>query len=90
VRRATGLFSTACLAAALLCSSHAAGADAYPAFRAGGLLFGDAYHVPSHHSEAGDGATGLVLRRGYLTFNADFSDSWFGRLRFELNQSRDV
>jgi len=63
------------------------GAEGYPDFRAGGLLFGDLYHVPSHHSEAGDGATGLVLRRGYLTFNADFSDDWFGRLRFEVNQS---
>jgi len=56
-------------------------------FRVGGLLFGDLYHVPSHHSEEGDGATGAVLRRGYLTFNADFSDNWFGRLRFEINQS---
>jgi hypothetical protein len=27
------------------------------------------------------------LRRGYLTFDADFSKNWFGRLRFELNQS---
>jgi hypothetical protein len=71
----------------LSCNDQAAGADDLPVFRTGGLLFGDAYHVPSHHSEAGDGATGLVLRRGYLTFNADFSDSWFGRLRFEVNQS---
>jgi hypothetical protein len=70
-----------------MCNALAAGAEDYPAFRAGGLLFGDAYHVPSHHSEAGDGATGLVLRRAYLTFNADFSENWFGRLRFELNQS---
>lgn len=76
-----------CLVAVLLCTSYAAGADDYPAFRAGGLLFGDAYHVPSHHSEAGDGATGLVLRRGYLTLNSDLSADWFGRLRFELNQS---
>jgi hypothetical protein len=53
----------------------------------GGLLFGDLYYVPSHHQEAGDGAAGLVVRRGYLTFNADFSEDWFGRLRFELTQS---
>jgi hypothetical protein len=58
-----------------------------PALRAGGLFFGDFYHVPSHHSAAGDGATGLVLRRGYLTLDADFSEKWFGRLRFEANQS---
>jgi hypothetical protein len=76
-----------CLALLLCTLAPAVGAEGYPHFRAGGLLFGDLYHVPSHHSEAGDGATGLVLRRGYLTFNADFSDDWFGRLRFEVNQS---
>lgn len=53
----------------------------------GGLLFGDSYYVPSHHSEAGDGAVGLVLRRGYLTFDAKLGEKTFGRLRFELNQS---
>jgi hypothetical protein len=53
----------------------------------GGLAFGDLYHVPSHHLDEGDGATGLVLRRGYLTFDADLSKKWFGRLRFEVNQS---
>jgi len=72
---------------ALCCIQQLAMAQEAPAFSAGGLLFGDLYHVPSHHSEAGDGATGLVLRRGYLTFNADFNENWFGRLRFELNQS---
>lgn len=56
-------------------------------FHIGGLLFGDVYHVASHHTEDGDGATGLVLRRGYLTFDADFSTKWFGRLRFEVNQA---
>jgi hypothetical protein len=76
-----------CLLIVLACASAMAAADEKPALRAGGLLFGDLYHVPSHHSEAGDGASGLVLRRGYLTFNADFSDHWFGRLRFEVNQS---
>jgi hypothetical protein len=55
--------------------------------RVGGLLFGDLYHVVSHHTEEGDGATGAALRRGYLTFDADFSERLFGRLRFELNQS---
>jgi hypothetical protein len=76
-----------CLALLPCCAAPVAGAHDYPAFRAGGLFFGDLYHVPSHHSEEGDGATGAVLRRGYLTFNADFSDHWFGRLRFEINQS---
>jgi len=56
-------------------------------FEVGGLLFGDIYHVLSHHIEEGNGATGAVLRRGYLTFDADFGDRWSGRLRFEVNQS---
>jgi len=43
--------------------------------------------VPSHHLPEGDGSAGLWIRRGYLTFDGDFSDRWFGRLRFELNQS---
>jgi hypothetical protein len=77
------------LVSALACGYATAAADGHPAFRAGGLVFGDLYHVPSHHSEAGEGATGLVLRRGYLTLNADFSEKWFGRLRFEINQSGD-
>jgi hypothetical protein len=56
------------------------------AFEFGGLLFGDAYHVASHHSAAGDGATGLVLRRGYLTANVEFGEHWRGRARIEVNQ----
>ena len=47
-------------------------------FRVGGLLFGDLYHVASFHTDEGEGATGLVLRRGYLTFDADFSKELFG------------
>jgi len=82
-------FMPLCLAVALGCGSAAMASDDMPALRAGGLLFGDFYHVPSHHSAAGDGATGLVLRRGYLTFDVDFSERWFGRLRFEANQSGD-
>jgi len=80
-------FFAPCLAVLFCFAAPAAAADETPAFRAGGLFFGDLYHVPSHHSSEGDGATGAVLRRAYLTFNADFSDRWFGRLRFEVNQS---
>jgi hypothetical protein len=58
-----------------------------PAFTASWLLFGDAYHVPSHHLPAGDGASGLVVRRGYLTFDRAFGDTWYARARFEANQS---
>lgn len=53
----------------------------------GGLLFGDLYHVASHHTEEGDGATGAVLRRGYLAIDSDFLKRMDGRLRFEVNQS---
>jgi hypothetical protein len=56
-------------------------------FHVGGLLFGDLYHVASFHTDEGEGATGMVLRRGYLTFDAGFSEDLFGRLRFEVNQS---
>ena len=56
-------------------------------FRIGGLLFGDGYYVASNHEAENEGALGLVLRRGYLTFDADFTESLFGRLRFEVNQS---
>lgn len=36
----------------------AAGDDNLPSFSVGGLLFGDLYYVPSHHSDEGDGAAG--------------------------------
>ena len=72
---------------ALLLAASAGTAAAETGFDVGGLLFGDLYYVPSHHSEAGDGAAGAVLRRGYLTFDAGFGEHWFARLRFELNQS---
>lgn len=58
----------------------------FPEFDFKGLVFGDAYYVPSHHTEEGDGAAGLVMRRAYLTLDVDFSDRWFGRARIEINQ----
>ena len=45
-------------------------------FQVGGLLFGDVYTIPSHHTAAGDGASGFVLRRGYLTANFDLGEAW--------------
>jgi hypothetical protein len=62
-------------------------AEEYPEFEVGWLMFGDLYHVPSHHLDEGEGATAAVIRRGYLTFDAQFNEAWEGRLRFELNQS---
>lgn len=79
---------TAVVATLLLLSSAPARAEGPAwAFSAGGLLFGDLYHVPNHHLPEGDGATGAVLRRGYLTFDAEYGSRWFGRARFEANQS---
>jgi hypothetical protein len=68
---------------------HAGQESESDAFRmeTGGLMFGDLYHVASSHSEEGDGATGAVLRRGYLTFDAGFGSRWDARLRLEANQS---
>ncbi len=63
------------------------GAEDKPRLSVGFLAFGDLYYVPSHHTEAGDGAAGGVIRRAYLTFDAKLPADWFGRLRFEANQS---
>lgn len=87
VRRLSGALLSGAVAAILWvpCTTTLAGDEG--AFRIGGLLFGDAYHIVSHHTEEGEKATGLVLRRGYLTFDAGLGEKWYGRLRFELNQA---
>lgn len=81
------LLFTRSLATALFWISVSAWAGFPASFTVGGLMFGDIYHVPINHSEVGDGAAGIVMRRGYLTFDADFNEQWFSRLRFEANQS---
>jgi hypothetical protein len=76
------------LAALLLALGSGSGsADTDLSF--GWLMFGDLYYVPSNHSEAGDDAAGAVVRRIYMTFNGELGTHWFGRLRFEINQSGD-
>lgn len=71
----------------LYCAAPSVAEDAtYPEFDFKGLIFGDAYYVPSHHLEEGDGAAGLLMRRAYLTVDADFSETWFARARLEINQ----
>lgn len=73
-----------------LLGSLSAGAQepvSFPEFDFGGLVFGDAYYLPSNHLPEGDGAAGLVMRRLYLTMDVDFSERWFGRVRWEQNQS---
>ena len=72
--------SLACCIAAL--ADESAGSS----FELGGLLFGDVYTIPHHHTAAGEGASGFVLRRGYLTGNFTLGDNWYGRARIEVNQ----
>jgi hypothetical protein len=80
--------SIACLS--LILAGSAGAADTATDTRTlsvGWLMFGDLYYVPSYHDDAGENAAGAVLRRAYLTFDADVGASWFGRLRLEANQS---
>ena len=74
------------LALVTSCVAASAGDDSQPAFRLGGLLFGDIYQVASHHTVAGDGAGGVALRRGYLTADFRPGGRWRGRARIEVNQ----
>jgi hypothetical protein len=74
------------IAVVACCNPAMAEEGAGSRFQVGGLLFGDAYTIPSHHTVAGDGARGFVLRRGYLTANFTLGDDWYGRARIEVNQ----
>lgn len=69
------------------CTGIFADSAGSPSLDIGGLFFGDLYLIPSHHLDTGEGAAGLVLRRGYLTLDADLTRRTFGRARLELNQS---
>jgi hypothetical protein len=71
---------------ATCCNPAIADDSAGSSLEIGGLLFGDLYTIPSHHTAAGDGASGVVLRRGYLTANFDVGGDWSGRARIEVNQ----
>jgi hypothetical protein len=67
----------ACSIAILACCNPAMAEEgAGSRFQVGGLLFGDAYAIPSHHTAQGDDASGLVLRRGYLTANFTLGEAW--------------
>ncbi|MEJ2385056.1 MAG: hypothetical protein P8Y54_11770 [Xanthomonadales bacterium] len=85
MKRARPILSALCL----LVPAPAFADGAFPNWTVGGLLFGDAYHVPGNHLAAADGDSGFVLRRAYLTLNADFSERFFGRARLEVNQAGD-
>lgn len=58
-------------------------ASELPNLEFGGFFFGDLYHVPSHHTVEGDGASGAVLRRFLLSADAKFDARWSGRARLE-------
>jgi hypothetical protein len=75
-----------CLAIFAGCAIVTADEGEGRSFELGGLMFGDLYTIPSHHTPAGDGASGFVLRRGYLTANFTLGEAWYGRARIELNQ----
>ena len=83
---ASRLAALSCSIAMSLCCAQSYAQDEEDRFTLGGLLFGDGYYVASHHTVAGDGTTGIVLRRGYLTANFSLGDSWYGRARIEVNQ----
>ena len=69
-RPRTGISLVTFLAVGLWWAPRAAAQSADKnSFRIGGLVFGDAYKVLSYHSDEGQGAAGLVPRRGYLTFD---------------------
>jgi hypothetical protein len=74
------------LAILACCMPVSALGDEADALQLGGLLFGDVYTVPGHHTAAGDGASGFVLRRGYLTADFTLGEAWYGRARIEVNQ----
>ena len=84
--RVSRLAFLCCSIATLLCCPPSNEQDGEDPVRVGDLLFGDVYHVAKHHSASGDGASGVVLRRIYLTANLDLGDDWRGRARVEVNQ----
>ena len=77
---------TYCIALLAWCAPAFAESDESRTVEVGGLLFGDLYTIPSHHTAAGDGASGFVLRRGYLTANFTLGDTWSGRAHIAVNQ----
>ena len=80
------MLATALVACVLLSGPGDARSETREPFGFGGLLFGDVYAIPRHHLPEGDGAAGLVIRRGYLTADFAFGESWYGRARVEINQ----
>lgn len=54
-----------------------------------GLLFGDYYWMASNNNEEIEGENGFWIRRIYLTYDRDLSDSFSTRIRLEMNSEGD-
>lgn len=54
-----------------------------------GLAFGDYYWMAQNHDKNIEGDNGFWIRRIYLTYDQDISDSFSARLRFEMNSPGD-
>jgi hypothetical protein len=49
-----------------------------------GCMFGDYYYISSNHNEHLEGRNGFWLRRVYLTYDQELSDTFSARLRLEM------
>ena len=85
-RRLVLILVLAASCTAALAADQADPPDDLKRLEIGGLLFGDAYWVASHHDPTAEGIVSAWIRRGYLTFDSEFTKRLSGRLRFELNQ----
>jgi len=54
-----------------------------------GLAFGDYYWMAQNHSDNIEGNNGFWIRRIYLTYDLEISDSFSARLRFEMSNPGD-
>lgn len=54
-----------------------------------GLLFGDYFWMASNHNEDLEGSNGFWIRRIYLTYDRDLSDSFSARIRLEMTGEGD-
>lgn len=54
-----------------------------------GLLFGDYFWMASNHNEDLENSNGFWIRRIYLTYDRDLSDSFSARVRFEISSEGD-
>jgi hypothetical protein len=82
-------FTLYCAAVLVWSTPAVASPTDYPQVRLGGLVFGDIYQASENHLDSIEGETGGVMRRAYLTANAEFNPQWFARARVEWNQDGD-